>query len=136
MGFCHLQQKRVTTDIAGNHSLSRTLTTLKCMPAWTSFSRMGIRTREKPLDLDSNSGSSLGGNFFHQHHSATHPYFCLLAFLWLSKISLNKRSLNNQKWLTRGLWRGLNMQGSLESALHKSVITAPLTCPFITCGIC
>ena len=81
---CHVQQRRVTTDLAGNYFLSRTLTTGSVMPAWTSFCRMLILTRENPLDLDSNSGPSLSSNFFHYHHSATHPCFGLLVSTGLS----------------------------------------------------
>lgn len=79
-----MQQRRVTTDLAGNYFLSRTLTTGSVMPAWTSFCRMLILTRENPLDLDSNSGPSLSSNFFHYHHSATHPCFGLLVSTGLS----------------------------------------------------
>lgn len=79
-----MKQRRVTTDLAGNYSLSRTLTTRSVMPAWTCFCRMVIGTRENPLDLDSNSEVSLGGNFFCYHHSATHPYFGLLVSTGLS----------------------------------------------------
>lgn len=93
MEDCHVKQRRVTTDLAGNYSLSRTLTTRSIMPAWTCFCRMVIGTRENPLDLDSNSGPSLGGNFFHYHHSATRPCFGLLVSTGLS---LNIKDLFEQ----------------------------------------